>query len=285
MFLRRNCSDDDSFLQESKHLSSIFFDRGYDPGIIQRAFNDVKSQDRSALLDDKPKSEESKDKPTFVTTYSSQYYAVCNIIHMNLPFLLADDDLKDEVKNGCFCVSHRNVRVKVWICVNGAFPTFSDHQKGVSASYRMAQNDSARIQKYRAVIEKVAEERDIDPAVIAGIISRESRAGAALRNDWGDHENAFGLMQVDKNYHDPKGKWYSEEHLKQLTGMLIEMIEGIKKKFPKWTPEQHLKGGIAAYNCGLSKIQSYEQIDNCTTGHDYSNDVVARAQWYKKNGY
>ncbi|KAM4665110.1 lysozyme G-like isoform 2-T2 [Discoglossus pictus] len=149
----------------------------------------------------------------------------------------------------------------------------------------MAQNDSSRMQKYRPLIEKVAAERDLDPAVIAAIISRESRAGAALRNGWGDHESAFGLMQVDKNYHTPKGEWDSEEHLKQGTGVLIEMIERIKKKFPKWTPEQQLKGGIAAYNCGLSKIQSYEQVDNCTAGHDYSNDVVARAQWYKKNGY
>lgn len=37
----------------------------------------------------------------------------------------------------------------------------------------------------------------VDPAIIAAIMSRESRAGNALdANKWGDHGNAYGLMQV-----------------------------------------------------------------------------------------
>ena len=46
-----------------------------------------------------------------------------------------------------------------------------------------------------------------------------------------------------------------------------------------------LKGGISAYNAGASKIQDYENVDARTTGHDYGNDVVARAQYYKSIGY
>lgn len=40
----------------------------------------------------------------------------------------------------------------------------------------------------------------IHPAVIAGLASRESRAGKLLysTNGWGDHHNAYGIMQVKK---------------------------------------------------------------------------------------
>lgn len=42
-------------------------------------------------------------------------------------------------------------------------------------------------------------------------------------------------------------------------------------------------GAIAAYNMGDGNVHSYESVDANTTGKDYSNDVVARAQWYKDN--
>ncbi|XP_075469609.1 lysozyme g-like isoform X3 [Ascaphus truei] len=158
-------------------------------------------------------------------------------------------------------------------------------EKGIEASSTMARTDLSRMQKYKSVIMKVAREKAIDPAVIAAIISRECRAGNTLKNGWGDNDNAFGLMQVDKRWHTIQGKWDSEEHIKQGAGILIDMIGSIQKQFPSWTAEQRLKGGIAAYNCGPSRIQSYENVDNSTTGHDYSNDVLARAQWYKKNGF
>ncbi len=46
-----------------------------------------------------------------------------------------------------------------------------------------------------------------------------------------------------------------------------------------------VSGGIAAYNKGVSRVTTYETIDAITTGLDYSNDVVARAQWFRSKGY
>ncbi|OCT68811.1 lysozyme g [Xenopus laevis] len=158
-------------------------------------------------------------------------------------------------------------------------------EKGVAASHKMAQTDYAKMQKYKAIILSAAAKAKVDPALICGIISRETRAGAVLKDGWGDHGNAFGLMQVDKRYHTPKGKWDSEEHLDQAAGILVDFILDSRKKFPCWTPEQQLKGGIAAYNCGLKRVDNYAHVDLHTTGKDYSNDVVARAQWFKKNGF
>nr|ART85744.1 G-type lysozyme [Hippocampus abdominalis] len=155
---------------------------------------------------------------------------------------------------------------------------------GVAASNTMAQTDLGRMNNYKAIIQRVGGKKDVDPAIIAGIISRESRAGNVLVNGWGDNGNAWGLMQVDKRYHTPQGGWNSEEHLSQGTDILISFIKQVQGKFPSWTAEQQLKGGIAAYNIGLGGVQTYERMDVGTTGDDYSSDVVARAQWYKSQG-
>uniref|UniRef100_A0A8C3KGZ9 Lysozyme g n=1 Tax=Calidris pygmaea TaxID=425635 RepID=A0A8C3KGZ9_9CHAR len=92
-------------------------------------------------------------------------------------------------------------------------------------------------------------------------------------------------FQVDKRYHKIVGSWDSEEHLAQGTDILCEMIKAIEKKFPTWTKEQQLKGGISAYNAGPKNVQTYDRMDVGTTHNDYANDVVARAKFYKRNGY
>lgn len=46
-----------------------------------------------------------------------------------------------------------------------------------------------------------------------------------------------------------------------------------------------ISGGISAYNAGPKNVQSYERMDIGTTKNDYANDVVARAKFYKRNGY
>nr|XP_029531128.1 lysozyme g-like [Oncorhynchus nerka] len=166
------------------------------------------------------------------------------------------------------------------------------NDKGVLASHTMAEHDRAAMDKYKRLIMKVAKRNEVDPAVICGIISRESRAGTGLdKHGRGDNGKAFGLMQIDTTPapsgggHTPKGEWNSEEHLQQGTEILIEFIKIIQEKFNSWTKEQQLKGGIAAYNKGDDRVESYEEVDTHTTGVDYSNDVVARAQWFYDHGY
>lgn len=63
----------------------------------------------------------------------------------------------------------------------------------------MAKTDAGRMEKYRSIINTVGHKYGIEPAVIAAIISRESRAGNVLKNGWGDPSNAWGLMQVITN--------------------------------------------------------------------------------------
>uniref|UniRef100_A0A8C9EGN5 Lysozyme g n=1 Tax=Pavo cristatus TaxID=9049 RepID=A0A8C9EGN5_PAVCR len=92
-------------------------------------------------------------------------------------------------------------------------------------------------------------------------------------------------FQVDKRYHETHGAWNSEEHIKQGTDILCQSITDIQKKFPTWSEEQQLKGGISAYNAGMGNVRTYEGMDVGTTHNDYANDVVARAKFFQRHGY
>ncbi|XP_026214640.1 lysozyme g-like isoform X2 [Anabas testudineus] len=131
--------------------------------------------------------------------------------------------------------------------------------KGVNASHQMAQADAARLYDLR-IIKRVGREFGIEPAVIAAIISRESRAGNLLQ----------------------EGAWNREGDLRQCTERLADCIEQIKFRHPDWSKAHWLKGGIAAYNTGVENVHDRVHVDEYTTNGDYSNDVVARAQWYKE---
>lgn len=63
----------------------------------------------------------------------------------------------------------------------------------------MAETDAEDVDYYRSDINRAARKHGMDPAVVAGIMSRESRGGKALVNGWGDHGRAWGLMQVGTN--------------------------------------------------------------------------------------
>ncbi|XP_071991866.1 lysozyme g-like [Engystomops pustulosus] len=162
----------------------------------------------------------------------------------------------------------------------------SNNYSGVFGSEKLAEADLDRMKKYRSIIQSVSRKTGVDGAIIAGIISRESRAGNALDvNKQGDHGNAFGLMQIDYRFHTPRGAWDSEEHLLQGTEILCSMFQYIKQKFPRWSSSQIMKGAIAAYNMGPDSVTSFDNIDSQTTGGDYSNDVIARAKFYKKKRF
>lgn len=68
----------------------------------------------------------------------------------------------------------------------------------------MAERDLNEINKYKSAINSVAEKKRVHPALIAALISRNSRAGKTLVNGWGCYDenreayNTFGLMQVRK---------------------------------------------------------------------------------------
>lgn len=159
-------------------------------------------------------------------------------------------------------------------------------QGGVGASEQMARTDQDRVMRHRETFEELGAKHDLPPALLAAIASRETRGGNVLdRNGYGDHGNGFGLMQVDKRYHDLQGtdSPTSFEHLDQASGILADFHRQIQSEHPDWTPEQQLQGAVAAYNKGPGRVTDPSNFDRGTTGGDYSNDVIARAQLYAAN--
>uniref|UniRef100_A0A8C0IKX7 Lysozyme g n=1 Tax=Chelonoidis abingdonii TaxID=106734 RepID=A0A8C0IKX7_CHEAB len=134
---------------------------------------------------------------------------------------------------------------------------------GVRASTTIAAKDLPAMNKYKTIIKNAGRKRCVDPAVIAGIISRESHAGKALKDGWGDRGNGF---VPDWGEQCP-----AEAHLLQGTGILVSMIKRIQKKFPRWTKNQQLKG------TGNSRRKIMLKVS-------YITDIF-KSRFYKRNGY
>jgi Transglycosylase SLT domain len=154
---------------------------------------------------------------------------------------------------------------------------------GEEASRTMAGTDLTRVRPLIAKFDLAGEKTNLPPALLAAIASRESRCGNVLDQDgFGNEENAFGIMQVDKRFHsllglpDPR----SQEHIDQAAGILSEAFEQAQERFTDQPPARQLQAAVAAYNCGMAKVQSPAIADENTTGKDYSNDVWVRAQFY-----
>ncbi|XP_050188130.1 LOW QUALITY PROTEIN: lysozyme g-like protein 2 [Myiozetetes cayanensis] len=65
---------------------------------------------------------------------------------------------------------------------------------------KTAEKSLRNMEKYHVNIAEVGNGKCVAPAVIiAGIIFQESHAGAVLKDGWGDHGNAFGLVQLQWN--------------------------------------------------------------------------------------
>merc|ERR1712168_262332 len=157
---------------------------------------------------------------------------------------------------------------------------------GVEASWLMAAQDAQAMLQYKDMIEQTAEALCCDPSYIAGIISRETRAGATLGDDgYGADGHGYGLMQIDDSVHSIQGGPFSLDNIMQGTQILLDNINCVAANHPDWTADQALFGGIAAYDAGCANVVSFDSIDVGTTNNDYANDVTARSQWFEGNGY
>ena len=111
---------------------------------------------------------------------------------------------------------------------------------GSAASQQMAKTDLARVMAIADRFRKVGDKFNLPPALLAAIASRESRCGNALVQGFGDGGNAFGIMQIDKGFHnipsdnDPA----STAHIEQATQILAGFLQQVAANHP--TPSRHL---------------------------------------------
>ena len=96
-----------------------------------------------------------------------------------------------------------------------------------------------------------------------------------------------GLMQIDYGAFEfaRTGDWADPSaNIDFGCNLLAENLAYFKKIAGDDDP---LRAGIAAYNCGRGNVSKAlalgGDVDLYTTGHNYSSDVLARAQWFKQH--
>ena len=155
--------------------------------------------------------------------------------------------------------------------------------RGVQASEKMAETDRNRVMVHKGKLVNAAREFNLPPALLAAIVSRESRGGNALASDGtGDAGNGFGLMQVDRRSHRvvTTGGPAGQAHINQATGILRDKVNACERDFPSLSSSGQLQTAVSRYNGGRGFAAP--NSDQGTTGGDYMNDVWARAMYYAR---
>lgn len=168
--------------------------------------------------------------------------------------------------------------------------------------------------KYKIIIEEAAQQFNFQSCLIAGLGSRESHWGLALKpagpEGTGDFVPRFktrafrttslppdglgfgrGLLQIDYDYHEfaRTGNWKDpKENIFYGCQLLYDNQNSLAQKYDL-NPSQLLRATLSAYNCGLGKVRKaihkgYD-IDFFTTGRNYSQDVLNRAGWFQLQGW
>jgi len=170
--------------------------------------------------------------------------------------------------------------------------------------------------KYQPWIDEAAEKYHLQPCVIAGIGSRESHWGLALKPEGPEGTGDFGarpirpptrtsslppdglgygrgLMQIDFDWHEfaQYGEWRNpRENILYGCSVMTDCFEFIKSRLDQSLPgRETLRAVLAAYNTGsartLKAIKEGVDVDTNTSGHNYSVDVLNRAGWWQLHGW
>nr|XP_054403314.1 lysozyme g-like protein 1 isoform X2 [Pongo abelii]XP_054403315.1 lysozyme g-like protein 1 isoform X2 [Pongo abelii] len=145
---------------------------------------------------------------------------------------------------------------------------------GVRASETLAEIDMPYLLKYQPTMQTIGQKYCVDPAVIAPVLSRKSPGDKILVN-MGDRTS----MVQDPGSHAPTS-WISESQVSQMTEVLTTRIKEIQRRFPTWTPDQYLRGGLCAYSGDGGYVGSSQDL-SC----EFCNDVLARAKYLRRHGF
>ncbi|GFR84873.1 goose-type lysozyme 2 [Elysia marginata] len=132
---------------------------------------------------------------------------------------------------------------------------------------------------------------DIQASVLAALASRLSRGGSVLRatNGYGDKGRAYGILQCSLTTSGLPCEvcpWNSCCHIHMMVHELfMPYIKMVKNKHRSWTQEMVLQGAVAAYNFGVKNVQTWSRLDVGSWNNDFSNDVIARAQYLHTLGW
>jgi len=207
--------------------------------------------------------------------------------------------------------------------VNGSLTSLSDFNNFTSANFistTFPKNHFSLLKqlgeavKYKDIIEEASQIFDFQSSIIAGLGSRESHWGLALRPRGPEGTGDFtprvkitqyrnsplppdglgfgrGLLQIDFDHHEfaRTGNWKDpKENIFYGCQLLFNNRKFLQQKF-NLNSVQLIRATLSSYNAHLSKIvraihRGYD-IDFFTTKRDYSQDVLNRAGWFYLQGW
>ena len=167
----------------------------------------------------------------------------------------------------------------------------------------------AELAKYEGAVTAAAAKHDLPAAVLAGIGSRESGWGLALRppgpGGTGDflrrrYPTRFrsgqlppdgagfgrGLLQIDFDAHPfaRSGPWRDPSANIDYGASVLATAMSFLRDRSNLAGDRLLRAAVAAYNSGagnvLRALTSGLDVDYYTAGHNYSADVLDRAGWF-----
>jgi soluble lytic murein transglycosylase-like protein len=178
------------------------------------------------------------------------------------------------------------------------FPDSSLDPKDTRASQLDAAAHANAMSLYKRPIMAVAQSTGVDPALIAGILSRESGAGLLLdANGLGDGGHGYGLMQIDdgsyKSWlgtHDWRNPLVNiRKGVSVLLDKRAELIDLARASGVHPSVGDLLTWTVSAYNAGadgaFDGVLDHDRSDAFTTGGNYAADVLARTAYYRDHGY
>ncbi|MDD5062776.1 MAG: transglycosylase SLT domain-containing protein [Candidatus Marinimicrobia bacterium] len=166
-------------------------------------------------------------------------------------------------------------------------------------------------EQYHPIVLEAAEKYNIPWQIIAGVGSRESHWGLALKPKGPEGTGDFslrqgslspdglgwgkGLLQIDSYWHDfAKGDLWKipQENIMYGVSLLSKNLLDLRRaalsrsEIQVLTDDGILRAAIAGYNAGISAIKraicAGRSIDSCTTGRDYSADVLNLSGWFQE---
>jgi hypothetical protein len=143
-----------------------------------------------------------------------------------------------------------------------------------------------RLNGIKSIVTRIANDFNVHPAIVAGIISRETNT----RNILGDGGRGHGYMQLDiGTFPNIKNQPWQDPEWNIRTGVNLLINDKYAYLESRLPTSLHLRGSLAAYNSGQGNVyKAYQRgldVDAYTTKRNYSADVLNRARWLARNGW
>ena len=93
--IRRNCTDDNTFMDQAKFVGSKFTQKGYSEDFIQLKIEEVKNVSRENLISDKKKFAKVEQEIPIILNFNVQHRQLESVFRKHWPILKADRQLQD----------------------------------------------------------------------------------------------------------------------------------------------------------------------------------------------